>query len=194
MVLLHNLQLSSLYKNVLLEASVYENNGNTVLTAHDADTLDPITTLTVNVMDLPNYLVTIKNWAENEGVLEWLVENNVIELDENYDVETGFVTAQGARLINDELYEQALKMYQGWKNDHLEIHLLDEHGDPLLEDDGETPVIVELEPKVFRHLDELAAEQDISIEDLFLQLLDKTLKKEQTDQSEEEAEQSADDK
>lgn len=184
MVLLHNLQLSSLYKNVRLEASVYENNGNTVLTAHDADTLDPITTLTVNVMDLPNYLVTIKNWAENEGVLEWLVENNVIELDENYDVKTGFVTAQGARLVNDELYEQALKMYQGWKNDHLEIHLLDEHGEPLLEDDGETPVIVELEPKVFRHLDELAAERNIPVEELLLQVLDKASQEEQ-----EEAEQ-----
>lgn len=185
MVLLHNLQLSSLYKNVLLEASVYENNGNTVLMALHPETHERIATLTVNLIDLPNYLVTIKNWSENEGVLEWLVENKIIALDSNYDVQSGFVTANGARLVNDELYQQAHEAYQQWKQENMTtVHLLDENDEPLLEADGKTPVTVDLEPDTVRQLERMAAERNIPVEELLLQVLDKASQEEQEETSE----------
>lgn len=48
------------------------------------------TTASVSVPDLVDNEVGIKNYSENEGVLEFLLENNIVEQPHRF-VESGFV-------------------------------------------------------------------------------------------------------
>jgi len=56
------------------------------------DTTDgfPYATASVSVPDLAEGEVGIKNYSENEGVLEFLLENNIVEPPHRF-VESGFV-------------------------------------------------------------------------------------------------------
>ena len=75
-------------------------NGRTALKVYDADTGEPIATATVNLPDqpLPDNHVFIKNWSENEGILDSLVEANYIK-PTGRRVNTGFVTAIEVELL-----------------------------------------------------------------------------------------------
>lgn len=114
--LFHNLQLIENYPDVQLIASVYQDNGNTALVALEPTTGETIATLTVNVDMLPTNIVHIKNYSENEGVLDWLVENSIIKLMPIYDTSTGFVEVQGAKLVHEGLLAQAEDARQALRN------------------------------------------------------------------------------
>jgi hypothetical protein len=82
--------------NVLLKQ--YSNN-RTAITLEDADG-EPIATATVNLPDEPleKDEVFIKNWSENEGMLDVLITAGIIGpvIEE---VPTGFVKAQKCKLL-----------------------------------------------------------------------------------------------
>jgi len=78
-------------------------NGITALTLYDVNTNEDILTATVN---LPEYglveanedLTFIKNWSENEGILECLIENKIVDYS-GIDVPTGFVVANLVKVL-----------------------------------------------------------------------------------------------
>ena len=75
-------------------------DGSTALALHD-DYGQPLMTATVA---LPNVVpgsgnVFIKNWSENEGILECLIEQNVISEPVNA-FETGFVQVYECKLLD----------------------------------------------------------------------------------------------
>jgi len=55
-------------------------NGRTAIELIEAETGEPIMTATVNIPDveLTNREIIIKNYSENEGVLGFLMENNIV--------------------------------------------------------------------------------------------------------------------
>jgi len=76
-------------------------NGRTAIKLYDSEHGDPIATATVNLPDetLPDNHVFIKNWSENEGILDCLVKANYIK-PTGRTVNTGFVTAIEAELCS----------------------------------------------------------------------------------------------
>ena len=68
-------------------------NGRTALQLVDAKTSEPIATATVNVPDaiLEDNEILIKDYSENTGMLNALVETGIVT-DTGKRVETGFVT------------------------------------------------------------------------------------------------------
>jgi len=78
---------------VSLEWNKYGSNGRTALELIDVEDGSPVMTATVNIPDAhlePDEMV-IKNYSENEGVLEFLQENNIVGPIIR-TVRTGFVT------------------------------------------------------------------------------------------------------
>ena len=75
-------------------------NGRTAIQLYDAEIGDPIATATVNIPDepLPDNHVFIKNWSENEGILDSLVEADYVK-PTGRTVNTGYVTAIEAELL-----------------------------------------------------------------------------------------------
>lgn len=79
------------------------NNLVIALCLYDVNTNEPVAIATVN---LPQYglessddnLTFIKNWAENEGILECLVENGIVE-DLDRKVPTGNVWANLVKVL-----------------------------------------------------------------------------------------------
>jgi len=115
MEIFHNLQLATLYPEVLVQASVYIENGNTALSLLDPYTGETIAHASVNVLPLTDYkTVLIKDWGENEGVFSWLIENNILEPCPSLDTSTGYVVARGAQIIHEELLLQAQTIQQEW--------------------------------------------------------------------------------
>ena len=82
--------------NCAIKKEMYK-NGVTALVLYDVNDGEEVLTATVN---LPEYqlqeakddLTFIKNWSENEGILECLVENGIVE-NLHMPVPTGFVMA-----------------------------------------------------------------------------------------------------
>lgn len=77
----------------------YYGNGRTALELVDEDG-DPITVATVNIPEVPQSRdeVFIKDWSENEGMVEALVAAEVIS-EPIGEVPTGFVTAKVCKLL-----------------------------------------------------------------------------------------------
>jgi hypothetical protein len=77
-----NYKLETPYSNytVSLEWSKYSSNGRIALQLIDAEDGSPIMTATVNIPDVPlqSDEMIIKNYSENEGVLEFLQENKIV--------------------------------------------------------------------------------------------------------------------
>ena len=78
-------------------------NGVTALVLYDVNDGEEVLTATVN---LPEYqlqeakddLTFIKNWSENEGILECLVENGIVE-NLHMPAPTGFVMADLVKVL-----------------------------------------------------------------------------------------------
>jgi hypothetical protein len=92
-----NYELKTPYSNytVSLEWNEYGSNGRTALALIDAEDGFPVMMVTVNIPDAhlePDEMI-IKNYSENEGVLEFLQENNIVG-PVIRTVRTGFVSAQ----------------------------------------------------------------------------------------------------
>ena len=53
----------------------------------------PFTTVTVNLDIAPPYpYIAVKNYSENEGILEVLIDNDIIEVDPVVQIKSGFVS------------------------------------------------------------------------------------------------------
>jgi len=65
-------------------------NGHTKIQMMDMTDGFPYATASVTVPGLANGEVGIKNYSENEGVLAFLIENNIVEPPHRF-VESGFV-------------------------------------------------------------------------------------------------------
>ncbi len=86
---------------VVLEAGLYERDGNLALTAKCAATGEKVLTFTVNVPGVwlgPGELL-IKDWSENEGALDFLLENDLVE-STNRAVLTGYAMAPVVRMTD----------------------------------------------------------------------------------------------
>ena len=75
-------------------------NGRPAISVEDADTGEPICKASVNMpeLDLEEDEVLIKDWSENEGILDALVSAGVIELTGNA-YHLLFVDAPVARIL-----------------------------------------------------------------------------------------------
>ena len=75
-------------------------NGRTAITLRDVEDGQPIATCTVNVPDEPVYRkeVHIKNYSENSGITEALVEAGIIE-PPHRKFQLGFVQIEVCKLI-----------------------------------------------------------------------------------------------
>lgn len=83
--------------NVLFHT--YRDNGNTAIQLVDARDGQPVVTASVNlVTKLPEDQVYIKDYSENEGVLEALVEGGIISPPIAY-AETGFVNVPRCKIL-----------------------------------------------------------------------------------------------
>ena len=61
----------------------------------------PVATASVNLgKTLPDNMVMIKNWSENQGILDVLVEAGIVE-DTGETVQSGFVEANLCKLLVD---------------------------------------------------------------------------------------------
>lgn len=86
---------------VVLEAGLYERDGNLALSAKCAATGEKVLTFTVNVPGItlgPGELL-IKDWSENEGALDFLLENDLVE-STNRAVLTGYAMAPVVRMTD----------------------------------------------------------------------------------------------
>ena len=68
------------YKKCFIEKGRYWDGGREGLTLVDKDR-GPVLSITINVPDIyfSDEFSAIKNYSENEGVLEWLIKNNLIK-------------------------------------------------------------------------------------------------------------------
>jgi len=82
-------------------------NGRLALQLHDPETWENIMTATVNLPDhhLDENRVLIKNWSENEGILEALQQAGVVSETE-YLVPTGYVHAHCVEILEPSLREE----------------------------------------------------------------------------------------
>jgi hypothetical protein len=71
--------------------------GNTSMQLIDCADGFPFATATVNLPGLTEGEVAIKNYSENEGVLDFLLENNIVELPHRH-VASGFVNIPVCKL------------------------------------------------------------------------------------------------
>ena len=73
----------------------YYGNGRLAVTLLEVDTHEPIMVATVNLpdADLAEDEVAIKNWSENEGVLRFLIANDLVH-PPHRKISTGFVQAE----------------------------------------------------------------------------------------------------
>ena len=86
---------------VVLEAGLYERGGNLALSAKCAATGEKVLTFTINVPGVslgPGELL-IKDWSENEGALDFLLENDLVE-STNRAVLTGYAMAPVVRMTD----------------------------------------------------------------------------------------------
>lgn len=87
------LNYESKYGDILVEIvpKKYGNNRLALLMV-DALNKEPVTTVTVNIPEAPlnDDEIIVKSYSENEGMLEYLVENDLVE-DTGKFIPTGFV-------------------------------------------------------------------------------------------------------
>lgn len=85
--------------NCIVERSRYSNNNRTALLLIDAEDGEPVATATVNLpeVEMAPGEVAIKNWSENEGMVEVLVQAGVIE-PPHREIALGYVIAPVCRI------------------------------------------------------------------------------------------------
>ena len=97
----------------LLNLDHYASGGATAIELIDAQTKEPIARATVNITEWtppgPEYTL-IKDWSENEGMIDCLLLHNVIALTGQV-IRTGYVHAPIVK-INPEIMEQFMPKYE----------------------------------------------------------------------------------
>ena len=95
-----NYQFQSLYGGsrytLQIQHGTYQ-EGNTSMQLIDCADGFPFATATVNLPGLTENEVAIKNYSENEGVLNFLLDNEIIEAPHRF-VQSGFVNIPVCRL------------------------------------------------------------------------------------------------
>lgn len=95
-----NYQFQSLYGGsrytLQIQYGTYQ-EGNTSMQLIDCADGFPFATATVNLPGLTENEVAIKNYSENEGVLNFLLDNEIIEAPHRF-VQSGFVNIPICRL------------------------------------------------------------------------------------------------
>ena len=95
-----NYQFQSLYGSsrytLQIQYGTYQ-EGNTSMQLIDCADGFPFATATVNLPGLTETEVAIKNYSENEGVLNFLLDNEIIEAPHRF-VQSGFVNIPVCRL------------------------------------------------------------------------------------------------
>jgi hypothetical protein len=95
-----NYQFQSLYGSsrytLQIQYGTYQ-EGNTSMQLIDCADGFPFATATVNLPGLTENEVAIKNYSENEGVLNFLLDNEIIEAPHRF-VQSGFVNIPVCRL------------------------------------------------------------------------------------------------
>ena len=88
------LNYESKYGNIPVEIvpKKYVGSNRMALIMLDALDGEPVTTITVNIPEAPldDDEIIVKNYSENEGMLEFLVESGLVE-DTGKFIQTGFV-------------------------------------------------------------------------------------------------------
>jgi len=82
--------------SVIVKVTSYPKGGRAIILT-DAEDGSPFATATVRIDGLAENDVAIKNYSENAGMLEFLIENNIVE-PPHREVESGFVTLPICRL------------------------------------------------------------------------------------------------
>ncbi len=77
--------------NVTLERGQYRNNNALALELVETKTGEPFMTCTVNNPDISDGEVAIKNYSENEGVLDFLIKEGIIEPPHRF-ISSGYVS------------------------------------------------------------------------------------------------------
>jgi hypothetical protein len=85
--------------NVFLKKGKYS-NGRTAIELIDAEDGCPVMTATVNIPDahLEKDEIIIKNYSENEGVLDFLIENGITSKPDRW-IASGWVTCPVVKLL-----------------------------------------------------------------------------------------------
>lgn len=87
------------YENCYFRAGYYA-NGNLAIEIINDD-YGPVTRVTVNPdITVPYPLIAIKNYSENEGMVEWLVDEGIVEENPIHIVESGWVEIPLHRLTD----------------------------------------------------------------------------------------------
>jgi hypothetical protein len=83
-----------------LELGWYEHSGRIALDLIDAENGEPVATCTVNIpdYDLPDGYVIIKDYSENEGMLDALMNAGIVGEPKGW-IQTGFVTVPVCKLL-----------------------------------------------------------------------------------------------
>lgn len=94
-VIRENVKYTSPYEtyNVDVHLSHYSNNGRKAILLVDHETSEPIATATVNVPDkhIAEDEVIIKNYSENEGMLHFLINQQIIDGSKCIPFNNGYV-------------------------------------------------------------------------------------------------------
>lgn len=98
--------------------SSYAHGGTTAMLLVDAETGEVIVYASVNIEDYPlkDGQILIKNWSENAGVLEALVEAGIVR-DTGKVVPTGYVVANLCDLlVTEDQYRELLEAHYATEN------------------------------------------------------------------------------
>lgn len=84
---------------VFIELGKYR-NGQTAVSLIDAEDGSPVATVTVCVpeLSLDENEIIVKDYSENEGMLEFLLENNIVEERSEF-IDTGYVRCPVVKLL-----------------------------------------------------------------------------------------------
>jgi hypothetical protein len=90
--------------------SYYTDNDNLAIALRDEDGF-PFATASVNLIDLPQNQVAIKDWSENEGMVDALIEAGIIEEEPIRFLTSGFVMAP-VHVLTDKAIKERDRQYK----------------------------------------------------------------------------------
>lgn len=85
---------------IIIDYTQKYNNGKPVIDFYEAETGEPYLTATTNIhgLSLAKDEILIKDYSENEGVLEFLEQNKIVEFTGNY-IHQGWVAIPVCKLL-----------------------------------------------------------------------------------------------
>ena len=80
-------------------------NGNKAIVLIDAEDGEMVATASVNIIEekIDNDVVFVKNYSENGGMTDALIQADIVEPDIIHDVKTGFVNVKAYKLTEKAL-------------------------------------------------------------------------------------------